>query len=73
MKTGFRFFIPAISEQLCRNRASLSQSSVSECVRFISKVHLNLFFHNQAPKTDDEALIDEINEPEPWWLEKSHL
>lgn len=47
---------------MCHSHAFLSQSSVSECVRFISKVHLNLFFHRQAPKTDDEALNDKINE-----------
>lgn len=31
-------------------------------VLFISKVHLNLFFCRQGPKTDDEALNEKMNE-----------
>lgn len=71
MKMGFRFFIPAISMSrfiVCHNHSFVTQSNMSECVLFISKVQLNLFFHRQGAKTDDKALNEKINETEPWWL-----
>lgn len=53
---------------MCHNHSFVTQSNMSECVLFISKVQLNLFFHRQGAKTDDEALNEKINETEPWWL-----
>lgn len=53
---------------MCHKCASLTQSSVSECDLSTSKVPLNLFFQRWGPKSDYEALDEQINEQNKWSL-----